>query len=302
MRIVYLGTPDFAEKPLEKLIQSGYNVVAVVTQPDKKVGRKQVLTPPPVKVLAEKHNIKVFQYEKIRAEGVADLKSLEPDLMITCAYGQILSQEILDIPKLGTINIHASLLPKYRGSSPIQWSVINGEKETGITVMMTSLGVDEGDIILQEKLSILPDETAGELFDRLAVLGAETIVKAVSLFENNSVVLTPQNHKEATFTKMLSKDIGKIDFNKKKNEIKDFVRGLNPWPVAFTDILGEPIKIYKVLPIETEKQNAGEIISIDSKNGFIISCADGAVKVLELQRQGGKRMSADDFLRGYKKN
>ncbi|MBO7186816.1 MAG: methionyl-tRNA formyltransferase, partial [Clostridia bacterium] len=169
MKIVYLGTPDFAEKPLEKLIENGYEVVAVITQPDKPVGRKRIITPPPVKVLALNHGIKVYQYDKISKEGVEDLKALKPDLMITCAFGQILSQEVLDIPKLGTINVHASLLPKYRGSSPIQWAVINGEKVTGVTIMMTSLGIDEGDIVLQEELVIKENETAGELFDRLSV-------------------------------------------------------------------------------------------------------------------------------------
>ncbi len=301
MKIVYLGTPDFAEKPLEKLIENGYEVVAVITQPDKPVGRKRIITPPPVKVLALNHGIKVYQYDKISKEGVEDLKALNPDLMITCAFGQILSQEVLDIPKLGTINVHASLLPKYRGSSPIQWAVINGEKVTGVTIMMTSLGVDEGDIVLQEELVIKENETAGELFDRLSVLGANALIKAVKQFEDGTYKLIPQDNSKATFTKMLNKDMCEIDFSLSAESVCNFIRGLNPWPVATTSILGEVIKVYSAKVVDLTG-TAGEILSINSRDGFIVACKSKAIKILTMQKLGGKVMSADDFLRGYKPN
>ena len=299
MKIVYLGTPDFAVLPLKKIFDAGYEILGVVTQPDKAVGRKQILTSSPVKQTAIELGLKVLQYDKIRDEGVEDLKTLKPDLMVTCAYGQILSQEILDIPTLGTINIHASLLPKLRGSSPIQWSIINGDEITGITIMMTELGIDTGDIILKKELTIGADETAGELFDRLSVLGADAIIEALELFKNNKVVKTPQNHNEATFTKMLKKEFGKIDFNNDAKVIHNLVRGLNPWPVAFTSLNGEVIKIYKTKVIKGEDV-PGKIVKCDEKNGLIIACKKDFIEVLELQRAGGKRMNAKDFLRGFK--
>ena len=299
MKIVYLGTPDFAVLPLKKIFDAGYEILGVVTQPDKAVGRKQILTSSPVKQTAIELGLKVLQYDKIRDEGVEDLKTLKPDLMVTCAYGQILSQEILDIPTLGTINIHASLLPKLRGSSPIQWSIINGDEITGITIMMTELGIDTGDIILKKELTIGADETAGELFDRLSVLGANAIIEALELFKNNKVVKTPQNHSEATFTKMLKKEFGKIDFNNDAKVIHNLVRGLNPWPVAFTSLNGEVIKIYKTKVIKGEDV-PGKIVKCDEKNGLIIACKKDFIEVLELQRAGGKRMNAKDFLRGFK--
>lgn len=299
MKIVYLGTPDFAVLPLKKIFDAGYEILGVVTQPDKAVGRKQILTPSPVKQTALELGLKVLQYDKIRDEGVEDLKNLKPDLMVTCAYGQILSQEILDIPTLGTINIHASLLPKLRGSSPIQWSIINGDKVTGVTIMMTELGIDTGDIILKKELTIGTDETAGELFDRLSVLGADAIIEALELFKNNKVVKTPQNHSEATFTKMLKKEFGKIDFNNDAKVIHNLVRGLNPWPIAFTSLNGEVIKIYKTKVIKGEDVPS-KIVKCDEKNGLIIACKKDFIEVLELQRAGGKRMNAKDFLRGFK--
>ncbi len=299
MKIVYLGTPDFAVLPLKKIFDAGYEILGVVTQPDKAVGRKQIFTPSPVKQTALELGLKVLQYDKIRDEGVEDLKNLKPDLMVTCAYGQILSQEILDIPTLGTINIHASLLPKLRGSSPIQWSIINGDKVTGVTIMMTELGIDTGDIILKKELTIGTDETAGELFDRLSVLGADAIIEALELFKNNKVVKTPQNHSEATFTKMLKKEFGKIDFNNDAKVIHNLVRGLNPWPIAFTSLNGEVIKIYKTKVIKGEDAS-GKIVKCDEKNGLIIACKKDFIEVLELQRAGGKRMNAKDFLRGFK--
>ena len=203
MKIVYLGTPDFAVLPLKKLIENGYQIVGVVTNKDKPVGRKQVLTPPPVKVLAQENNLPIFQYDKIRVEGVEDIKNLNPDLMITCAFGQILSQEILDIPRLGVINIHASLLPKYRGASPIHYAILNGEKQTGVTIMKTDIGVDTGDMISCEKTQIRDDETCGELSDRLSVMGADLLINTLPSIIDGSAKFIKQNDGEATFSKII---------------------------------------------------------------------------------------------------
>ena len=299
MKIVYFGTPDFAVLPLKNIVKQGYDVVAVITQPDKPVGRKQIMTPSAVKTTATELNIPVYTFDKVSKEGVDTLKNLNADLFITCAYGQILSSEVLSIPPLGTINIHASLLPKLRGSSPIQWAIINGDKETGVTIMMTDIGVDTGDIILKKSILIDKDETAGELFDRLSVLGADAVIDALSLIEKGEVNRIPQNHAEATHTRMLTKELGNIDFNKDADSVHNLVRGLNPWPVAYTTLSGEIVKIYKTTTID-KKGKVGEVLYADPKNGLIIACKTGAIKVLELQRQGGKRLNAEDFLRGYK--
>ena len=299
MRIVYLGTPDFAVLPLEKLVENGYEIVGVCTNKDKPVGRKQVLTACPVKTFALSKGLKVFQYDKIRNEGVEDLKSLDVDAFITCAFGQILSKEILDIPKIGTFNIHGSLLPKYRGSSPIQYAVINGEKETGITVMRTDEGIDTGDIVYSEKTFIGENETAGELFNRLSVLGADCIIKALKLIESGKATFVKQDEKLATYTKMIKKENAKIDFALSTDKVHNFVRGMNPWPVAFTEYKGEILKIFKTEKC-SEKGVPGEIISANDKNGLKVATSDGSVIIKELQKAGGKRMNATDFLRGNK--
>ncbi|MBE5756876.1 MAG: methionyl-tRNA formyltransferase [Clostridiales bacterium] len=301
MRIVYLGTPDFAVLPLQKLIDEGYDIVAVCTNKDKPVGRKQILTACPVKECAIKNNLEVLQYDKIRVEGVEDLKKLNADLFITCAFGQILSKEILDIPKYGTFNIHGSLLPKYRGSSPIQWAVLNGEKETGITIMRTDIGIDTGDIIYQEKIAVDENETSGELFDRLSVLGADCIIKALKLLENGKITYQKQDEKEATLTKMLKKEEAKINFENNTDSIHNFVRGMNPWPVAFTEYNGEIIKVFKTKK-GSSKGKAGEILTANPKDGLEIATLDGSIFIIELQKAGGKRMLATDFLRGNKIN
>lgn len=297
MRILYLGTPDFAVKPLEKLIEKGYNVVGVVTNKDKPVGRKQILTPPPVKVFAEKNSIPVFQYDKIRLEGVLDLKNLAPDLMITCAFGQILSQEIIDIAPLGVINIHASLLPKYRGASPIHYAILNGEKETGISIMKTDIGIDTGDVIYQESISIGENETCGELFDRLSFLGADCIVKALPSIIDGSVKYTKQNDQIATFTKIIKKDMARIDWNDSAKNIVNKIRAFNPAPIAYTFLEGNPFKIYSAKIGEISGQ-VGQVLNVD--NQLIVGCKDGSVVLEIVQKAGGKAMSAKDFLRGTK--
>ena len=298
MKIVFLGTPDFAVLPLNAVYEKVKDdLIAVVCNKDKPVGRKQVLTAPPTKVFAEQHGIPVFQYDSIRKEGVEDLKRLAPDLMITCAFGQILSQEILDIPTFGVINIHASLLPKYRGASPIQYAILNGETETGITIMKTDIGIDTGDIILQEKIPIESKETGGELFDRLSVLGADCIKKTLDLIYGGNVVYTKQDESNATFTKMIKKEHALIDWSKNSKEIVDLIRAYNPFPVAYTFLFGQPFKIFSA-EISDLKGNAGEVLSSDG--GIVVGTSDGSVVLTKVCIAGGKVMSATDFLRGNK--
>ncbi len=297
MRIVFLGTPDFSVKPLEAINLSKHEIIAVVTQPDRPVGRKAIVTPCAVKSCAKNLGLKVLSYEKIRYEGVKDLKALNPDIMVTCAFGQILSQEILDIAKYGVINVHASLLPKYRGSAPIQYSVINGDKVTGITVMQTSVGVDAGDILMQRELEIGDDETAGELFDRLSILGAETIVDALDKIENGELKPVSQDESKATHVKMLKKQDGLIDFSKTAQEIKNLIRGLNPWPIAFTFFEGKTLKVYSA----SVKEGSGDIgVVISTSDGIDICCGSGVISFKEVQLEGSKRMSSKDFLLGHK--
>ncbi|MBQ9513593.1 MAG: methionyl-tRNA formyltransferase [Clostridia bacterium] len=298
MRIVYLGTPDFAVLPLESIIKCGKDkVIAVITNKDKPVGRKQILTPPPVKETAEKYGIPVYQYDKIRIEGVNDLKALNPDIMITCAFGQILSQEILDIPRLGVINIHGSLLPKYRGASPIQSAILNGEKESGITIMKTDIGIDTGDILLQEKVKIEDSDTARELFDKLSVLGAKTILNALDLIRENKINPIKQKEEDATLSKMIKKESAKIDFYETKEKIVDKIRAYNPWPVAFFTYNGQTIKVYGAKPDERKGQ-CGEVLVSDKE--LVIGTENGSVSLLTVQKAGGNKMNISDFLRGNK--
>ncbi len=297
MKVVFLGTPDFSVKPLEAINSSKHEVIAVVTQPDRPVGRKAIITPCAVKSCAQNFGLPVYSYEKIRFEGVEDLKALNPDIMVTCAFGQILSKEILEIAKYGVINVHASLLPKYRGSAPIQYSIINGDKVTGITVMQTGVGVDTGDILMQKEIEIGEDETAGELFDRLSVLGAKTIVDALDMIEDGKLTPVPQDDEKATHVKMLSKQDGLIDFSKSAVEIKNLIRGLNPWPIAFTFYEGKTLKVYSA----TVKEGSGDIgCVISTDNGIDVGSGSGIISFNEVQLEGSKRMSSKDFLLGHK--
>ncbi len=302
MKIVYLGTPEFTVLPLQKLAKTdGVSIIAVVCNKDKPVGRKKILTAPPVKLAAEELGIPVFQYDKIRAEGVEDIKRLAPDLMITCAFGQILSKELLDIPPLGTLNIHGSLLPAYRGASPVQTAILNGETETGITIMRTDVGVDTGDILMAEKLEIGAEETAGELFNRLSALGAELIVKAVKEVAAGTAKFTPQDESKATKTGMIDKAAAFIDFNDTAKNVVNKIRAFNPSPVCHTLLSGEPLKIYRARPAalresELEKFAAGEVVKADKT--LVVRAKEGAVELLILQKAGGKAMEIADFLRG----
>lgn len=299
MRIAFLGTPEFALPSLDMLQQSGHTL-AVFTQPDRPVGRHATLTPPPTKAYALQHDIPVYQFEKIRLpEGVAALRAFAPDLMVTAAFGQLLSAENLSIPKLGCINVHGSLLPKYRGAAPIQWAIIDGETQTGITTMMTDIGMDTGDILLVDHLAIEPDETAGELFERMAVLGADTLRHTIAALEAGTLVRTPQDESQATKCPMLKKKHGKLDFSASAAAVHNRVRGTNPWPGAYALLDVEPIKIHKTCktdqPIGDEPNG---ILKGNAKHGLFVRCVDGWLEILELQATGGKRLNAKDYLLG----
>ncbi|MBQ7781606.1 MAG: methionyl-tRNA formyltransferase [Lachnospiraceae bacterium] len=309
LKIVFMGTPDFAVGALQALIEAGHEIVAVVTQPDKAKGRSGKLSFSPVKECALENGLPVFQPERIkRPEAVAELKKYEADIFVVAAFGQILSKEILDMPRLGCINIHASLLPKYRGSSPIQWSVINGEEKTGVTIQQMNEGVDTGDILYQKEIVLDKKETGESLFDRLAVLGAEAVVEVLPLIEEGKVTPVPQNHEEATHTVMLDKAMGHMDFTKNAIELERLVRGLNSWPSAYTYFDGKQLKIWESDLCEEEElsdeeqvyvKNAkpGEVVKVE-KNRFAVACGNGALWITSLQLEGKKRMSTHDFLLG----
>lgn len=299
MKVVFLGTSNFSVSCLKALLASKHEVLAVVCQPDKPSGRGNKLTAPPIKTFAQENNLKVYQFNKIRVDGVETLKSLKPDILAVAAYGQILSQEILDISL--PINVHGSLLPKYRGASPIQSALINGEEETGITIMKMVYEVDAGDIILQEKIKIMPDDNAETLFDKMGELGGKLLVKALDLIENGKAKYTPQNNLEATFTKMLTKESAEINFNDTAKNIVNKVRGYYKNPTAYFIHNGEKFKVFKAVEQKNlTKLINGHIISANSKDGLVIKCLNGAVEILELQAPNGKRMSAKAYLNGKK--
>ncbi|MBQ8869157.1 MAG: methionyl-tRNA formyltransferase [Oscillospiraceae bacterium] len=295
MNIVFMGTPDFAAASLKALIDAGYNILAAFTQPDKPVGRKRVLTAPPVKVLAQENNIPVYQPEMLK-DGVAEgiIKELKPDVIAVVAYGKIIPESILSLAPLGCINVHGSLLPKLRGAAPIQWSVINGEKYAGVTTMYMDKGLDTGDIILTEKTEILPLETSGELYERLAPMGAELLVKTIELLKEGKAPRKKQNDAESTYAPMLNKELAVIDFSKTKKEICSLVCGLNPWPIALTSLEGKRLKVYRATPCD----KSGEIGTLLDEKKFIVGCADGSVEFLEVQIEGSKAQSGEEFLRG----
>ncbi len=309
LKIVFMGTPDFAVGALEALIEAGHEIVAVVTQPDKAKGRSDKLVFSPVKECAVAHNIPVLQPVRIkRPEAVEELKQFPADVFVVAAFGQILSKEILDMPRLGCLNIHASLLPKYRGSSPIQWAVINGEEKTGVTIMQMNEGLDTGDILYTKEIFLDKKETGESLFDRLAVLGAEAIVEALPLLAEGKLTPIPQKEEEATHTIMLNKNMGCMDFNKSDVELERLVRGLNSWPSAYTYFSGKQLKIWEsdLASLEefTEEEQCfmkeaapGTIIKVE-KNRFAVLCGEGALWITSLQLEGKKRMSTHDFLLG----
>ena len=298
MRVVFMGTPDIAATCLKKIILDGYDVVGVYTQPDRPKGRGMKMVFSPVKEVALTHDLPVFQPESFREEETAQqLRDLAPDVVAVVAYGRILPQKILDIPAMGCINIHASILPSYRGSAPYQWAVLDGLKETGVTAMYLCREMDAGDIIDIAKTPIGENETAGELLDRLAVLGADLLSCTLQKFATGTVERTPQDSSKATYAPMLDKTMSPIDWNKTAQQVHDHVRGLHPWPVATAVIGGTNFKIHSTVVVDGSGQ-PGEILGL-TKTGLRIACAEGAVEIQQLQAEGGKRMAAPDYFRGH---
>ena len=298
MRVVFMGTPDIAATCLKKIIADGFDVVGVYTQPDRPKGRGMKMVFPPVKEVAIANNIPVFQPENFREdETVEQLKALAPDVVAVVAYGRILPQRVLDLVPQGFINIHASVLPQYRGSAPYQWAVLDGLKETGVSAQFMVHAMDAGDVVGVARTPIGPDETAGELLDRLAVLGADLLSETLVKFEKNELVPVPQDESKVTMAPMLDKSMCPIDWTKTAQQIHDKVRGLHPWPVATMELQGKKFKVHatKIVP---GSGKPGEILGL-TKTGLKIACGDGAIEVTSLQAEGGKRMAAPDYFRGH---
>lgn len=300
MRVVFMGTPEYALSSLRALVEAGHEVLAAVTQPDRPRGRGGRLTPPPVKVFALERGIPVFQPQSIRREGAGILSSLRPEVCVTAAYGQILPEEVLAVPPLGTVNVHASLLPKYRGPAPVNWAIVRGETETGVTTMLTDCGVDTGDVLLQEKTAIGPEETAGELTGRLALLGASLLVRTLACLPAGTCPRRPQDVGEMSYFPMLRKETGRVDWRMGARQIVNLARGLNPWPTAFSD---SPWGTLKVLAARALPDGAGakpgDVLAADAKQGLVVRAGDGAVRLRLLQAPGGRAMDDTDFLRGH---
>ena len=308
MNIVFMGTPDFAEKSLEALFEAGHNIIGVVTNPDRPKGRGMKLVPSPVKEYAISKDLKIYQPEKIRGnnEFLEEIKKLNPDVICVVAYGKILPKELLDIPKYGCINVHGSLLPKYRGAAPIQWAVINGDKTTGITTMYMDEGMDTGDMILKQEVEIGEDEVTGELWDRLSKIGAKLLVETLEKVEAGTAPRIPQEG-EATIAPMLKKEQAEIDWeNQTAVEIKNLVRGLNPIMGAYSIINGKKLKFWKVEALESNTLNElmyihpGSILVQNNNKTLLIKAKEGIVSVLEIQGENGKKMPIEDYLRGNK--
>ena len=302
MKVVFMGTPDFAVGTLEALIEAGHEVIGVVTQPDKPKGRGKTLMATPVKEVALKHQIPVYQPKKVREAGFTEtLGRLAPDVIVVAAFGQIITKEILDIPRFGCINVHASLLPAYRGAAPIQWAVINGEKESGVTIMQMDEGLDTGDMIDKVVVPLAQDETGGSLFDKLSQAGARLCVKVLKDLEEGNAVRVKQPEESTTpYASMISKKMGEIDRNRSAKSIEQLIRGLDPWPSAYTKLQGKTLKLWKA---EAQKENVpegvpGEVVKVE-RDTFCIQTGDGILKIEEVQLEGKKRMDTAAFLRGF---
>ncbi|NLK37065.1 MAG: methionyl-tRNA formyltransferase [Epulopiscium sp.] len=300
MKVIFMGTPEFAVPSLEKLVQH-HEVLAVITQPDKPKGRGKKMQFSPVKEAAIKYGIEVLQPEKIRNEEMIEkIKAYEPDVIAVVAFGQILPEEILNTPKYGCINVHGSLLPQYRGAAPMQWSIINGEKETGITTMYMAKGLDSGDMLLKSVLPITEEDTYGSLYDKMKVLGAELLIETLEGLEKGTLQRIEQEHDKATYAPMITKETGHINWNTTSREIICLIKGLDPAPNAYTIYQDEVLKIWKAEPVSISDSSIanGTIVSIE-KRGFVVKTADGGILVTEVQARGGKRMPADAYLRGH---
>lgn len=301
MKIVFMGTPDFSVQALESLIAAGHEIVGVVTQPDKMQGRGKKIKFPPVKECAIEHGLTVYQPEKVREESFVEiLREMNADVFVVIAFGQILTKTILDMPKYGCVNIHASLLPKYRGSAPIQRVIIDGEQETGVTTMQMDEGIDTGDILEQVTVPIDKKETGGSLFDKLAECGAKLIVETLKKIEAGNITPVKQDDSKSNYAKMLKKEMGNIDFTKSADEIEHLIRGLNPWPSAYTKLMDKTLKIWDADVTEQDYEGRpGEIVEVD-KNAFYVKTGNGTLKINELQLEGKKRMDTRSFLLGVK--
>jgi methionyl-tRNA formyltransferase len=297
IRTVFMGTPEFALSTLEGLIESGLNMVGVYTQPDRPKGRGKKLAAPPVKEMALQHGIPVFQPKRLRnEEAVAELKELAPDLIVVVAYGQILSQDVLDLPKYGCINVHASLLPRHRGAAPINKAIIDGDPTTGVTTMMMDIGLDTGDMLVKRSLPIAPQETAGQLHDRLAPLGREAMDETITRLCAGTLVREKQDDSLSTYASMMKKEDGCIDWNQPAQTIHNLIRGLDPWPAAYTTLDGETLKVADTRVCDGNGE-AGTVLQADS-DGVVVACGEGALTINALQLPGKKRLCAADFLRG----
>lgn len=303
MRIVFMGTPDFARDSLKALVEAGHKIELVVTNPDKPKGRGMKMIPSEVKEYAMLQGLEIEQPVKVRKneEFFEKLKKINPDIICVVAYGKIIPKEILDLPKFGCVNVHGSILPKYRGAAPIQWAVINGEKETGVTTMFMDEGMDTGDMLLKEVVQIGENETTGELWDRLSIVGANLLIETLKQIEQGSIISEKQSD-DFTLAPMLDREIAKIDWkNRNANEIKDLVRGLNPFMGAYSFLSGKKIKFWKVECINQKSdEEPGKIICANPKEGLFISAIDGVISVLEIQGENAKKMSISDYLRGNK--
>lgn len=300
MNILFMGTPDFALEAIKVLDESKHNLLGAVTQPDKPKGRGHKMVAPPVKEYALEHDIPVYQPNTLKnGELKKVLDELKPDIIVVAAYGKILPNYVIDYPKYGCINIHASLLPKYRGAAPIQYSVLNGDKKTGVTIMQMDYGLDTGDMIMVKETEIGEYETSGELFDRLAVLGGEALIEVLDVIEQGKVERVKQGD-DFTYASMISKDMAKIDWNKSVNEISNLVRGMNPWPLAFTSYKGEVMKIIeaRIADNNSDGQN-GEVLGYQKGTGLLVKCGEGVLTVTKVQFTGGKKLPIDDYLRGH---
>ena len=302
--VVFMGTPDFAVPALEALLTAAeYDVKLVISQPDKPQGRKQILTPPPVKELALRYGAEVYQPETLKTdEAYERISAAQPDFIVVSAYGKILPKRILDLPRYGCVNLHGSLLPKYRGAAPVQWSVINGDKESGVTTMLMDVGLDTGDMLLRETVAIGPEETAGELFDRLAALCPALLLKTLRGLAEGTITPEKQDPDKATYVGMLDKSIAEIDWTKEAAVLHDLIRGLNPWPVAKTKFESKIFKIYSSRVCANSVK--GDCGALAAENGRLFVCCGGgtALELCEVQLEGAKRMSAADFLRGHALN
>ena len=303
MNIVFMGTPDFAVESLSKIYENGHNILAVVSQPDRPAGRNMKLMPTPVKEYAESKNLKVYQSEKIRkdTELIETLKSLKPDVIVVVAFGQILSKEILDIPKYGSINVHGSLLPKYRGAAPIQWSIINGDKVTGITTMYMDVGMDTGDMIQKLEVKIDDDDTYGTLYEKMKVAGGKLIIETLEKVADGIVTRTKQPD-DFSMAPMIEKNMGNIDWNISSEKIRNLIRGLNPMPGAYTNVENQKMKIWRAELTDIEKTEdimPGTVIEANCKDGLLISTLDGILNIVEIQMPNSKKMLAKDYFNGH---